>query len=96
MQAMATDVYSDGVKPEHTSFEDFERLYSGVGINNYGWYQGKFIEKGARVYDAKPEISGGSKRGAFTADKKEPVSQSAALERLEKIDPGITYWSEKS
>lgn len=93
MQAMATDVYADGVKPKYTSFADFERLYSGVGIANYGWYQGKFVEKGSQIYDAKKLTFLADVKKAFPLDEKEKVTPEVTLERLEKISPGITEWS---
>jgi hypothetical protein len=36
-----------------TSLEDFERLYVGVGPNSYSWYQGKFLQRVAQVYEKK-------------------------------------------
>lgn len=93
-QAMATDVYSDSVKPEHTSLADFERLYAGVGVSNYGWYQGKFLQKAVQIYDAQKLNFLTQVKRAFPADEKQDVSQSATLERLEKISSGITSWSQ--
>ena len=29
--------YVDSIEPKHTALEDFERLYFGVGLDNYGW-----------------------------------------------------------
>ena len=34
-----------GNTPQHRSLADFERLYSGVGADNYIWYQGRFSER---------------------------------------------------
>ena len=93
MQAMATDVYNNAIKPEHTSFADFERLYLGVGVANYGWYQGKFVEKGAQIYDTQKLSFLADVKKAFPAEEKEKVSEETTLERLEKISPGITQWS---
>ena len=37
---------------EHHTLADFERLYSGVGAVNYGWYQCHFHTAAARIYAA--------------------------------------------
>lgn len=36
----------------HRSLEDFERLYSDVGLENYVWYQFGLIVGAKRIYDA--------------------------------------------
>jgi len=41
---------STGYIPQYRSLDDFERLYAGVGPQNYGWYQEKFIELGKQLY----------------------------------------------
>lgn len=39
---------------EFTSLQDFERLYStmGMGPKNYGWYQCKFHDAAKHIYNA--------------------------------------------
>jgi hypothetical protein len=37
---------------EHHSLADFERLYTGVGPQNYGWYQCQLCVAAKAVYDA--------------------------------------------
>lgn len=39
-----------GYQPKYKTLSDFERLYSNVGAQNYGWYQGKFQELAKRLY----------------------------------------------
>jgi hypothetical protein len=93
-QAVATDVYIEGLKnPQHTSLEDFERLYSGVGADNYAWYQGKFLQKAAQIYDANKLTFLADVKRAFPLDEKGEITQEVALERLENISLGITAWS---
>ena len=93
-QAMAMNVYLEGLQhPQYTSLEDFERLYSGVGADNYAWYQGKFLQKAAQIYNAKKLKFFADVKRAFLLDEKGEVTQEVALERLEKISPGITAWT---
>lgn len=39
-----------GQQPKYRTLEDFERLYSNVGAQNYGWYQGQFQNLGYELY----------------------------------------------
>ncbi len=34
----------------HKTLDDFQRMYFGVGPQNYGWYQNKFAQLGAQLY----------------------------------------------
>src|SRR5262245_44529789 len=93
-QAMATGGYIEGLKnPEHTSLEDFERIFVGVGVDNFAWYQRKFLQKAAQIYDAKKLTFLADVKRAFPLDEKGAVTPEVALERLEKISPGITAWA---
>lgn len=37
-------------KPQYTSLKDFEMKYTGVGIQNYAWYQVVFLLQAEKVY----------------------------------------------
>ena len=91
---MAADLALEGPRPKHTSLVDFERLYSGVGPKNYGWYQGKFFQRVAQVYDAKGLSFIASVLKAFPASEGESLPVEVVLERLEKISPGFIEWSQ--
>ncbi len=39
-----------GYTPKYRTLEDFERLYTNVGAENYGWYQAKFQNLGYELY----------------------------------------------
>lgn len=39
-----------GYSPKYKSLSDFERLYSNVGDQNYGWYQAQFQNLGYMLY----------------------------------------------
>jgi hypothetical protein len=84
----------DGDKPRHTALEDFDRLYSGVGSANYGWYQSAFVGQVEQVYDVKKLSFLEDVRTAYPADTKEGQPPRAVLERLEKICPGFVAWGE--
>lgn len=88
-----SDAYADVIQPKYTSLADFERLYFGVGLDNYGWYQAKFLLKGAQLYKEDKLKFLAEVRKAFPASEKEPIPLEVALERLEKIDPGFIAWS---
>jgi hypothetical protein len=90
---MAADLALEGPRPKYTSLEDFERLYSGVGPKNYGWYQGKFFQRVAQVYDAKGLSFIAEVLKAFPAAEGESLPVDVVLQRLEKISPGFIEWS---
>lgn len=87
--------YVDGIEPRHTALEDFERLYFGVGLDNYGWYQAKFLLKGAQIHKAKKLKFLEEVRRVFPKSERESVSLEVALSRLEKISPGFVPWSKE-
>jgi hypothetical protein len=89
---MAADLALQGPRPKHTSLADFERLYS-VGPKNYGWYQGKFFQRVAQVYDAKGLSFIAEVLEAFPAAEGESLPVDIVLQRLEKISPGFIEWS---
>jgi hypothetical protein len=90
---MAADLALQGPRPKHTSLADFERLYSGIGPKNYGWYQGKFFQRVAQVYDAKGLSFIAEVLEAFPAAEGESLPVDIVLQRLEKISPGFIEWS---
>ena len=88
-----SDAYIDGIQPGRTSLADFERLYFGVGLDNYGWYQARFLLKGAQLHKENKLRFLSEVRKAFPQSEKEPIPLEVALERLEKISPGFIDWS---
>lgn len=85
--------YVDAVRPRHTSLEDFNRLYFGVGAQNYVWYQARFQEMVRRAYEAKGLHFLREVRAAFPEGEAAPPSMETALERLERIQPGFRAWA---
>ena len=72
--------------------EDFEKYYSGVGPDNYGWYQANFESKANDLFE---------ERGfSFIRDLKEnfpagegKLPNEVIINRLEKIAPGFKEWA---
>ncbi len=90
---MAADLALEGPRPKHTSLEDFERLYVGVGPKNYGWYQGKFFQRVAPVYAAKGLSFIPEALKAFPSSEGESLPIDVVLQRLEMLSPGFVEWS---
>jgi hypothetical protein len=90
---MTADMAAVTPKQKHTTLDDFERLYVEVGPANYGWYQGKFFERVAQVYEAKGLSFIEEVRKTFPGDEKETLTIDVVLERSEKIAPGFISWS---
>ena len=90
---MTADMALVTPKQKHTTLDDFERFYVEVGPANYGWYQGKFFERVAQVYDAKGLSFIEEVRKAFPGNEKETLTIEVVLERSEKIAPGFISWS---
>jgi hypothetical protein len=85
--------YRDAVKPAHTTLADFERLYFGVGPQNYIWYQGRFQQMVRRAHDAQGVGFLRAVRDAFPASETGTVSPEETLRRFEKILPGFREWA---
>lgn len=81
------------VRPQHTSLDDFNRLYFGVGPENYFWYQGTFAARVTEVFSAQGLEFLSAVREAFPAGKDEQLSGREVLERLDRIHPGFLAWA---
>lgn len=79
----------DAVRPKHTTLADFDRLYFGVGAQNYIWYQGRFQQMVRQVYDAQGLNFLRAVRDAFPAGEAGPPTPEEAMEWFEKIYPGV-------
>ena len=82
-----------GIKPKHTSLIDLNNMGTGVGAENYGWYQAQLLRMVARVYKKKGFSFIPDMRKAFPMSEKDSVSMEVELQRLEKIYPGFVEWS---
>jgi hypothetical protein len=81
-------------QPQHTSLQDFDRLYFGVGPQNYFWYQGAFAARVTEVFSGRGLDFLRSVRQAFPAGVEEQPSSHQVLERLDGIHPGFIAWAD--
>lgn len=86
-------VYVDAVQPAHTSLADFDRLYFGVGAQNYVWYQAQFQRRVASAYEAHGVGLIPIVRDALAVSAAEPLTPAAMLDRLERRLPGFRAWA---
>lgn len=86
--------YRDAVRPAHTSLADFERLYFGVGAQNYVWYQARFQEMVRAAYEAKGLGFLREVRAAFPRGEAARLDTAETLRRLEGIQPGFQAWAD--
>jgi len=79
--------------PSYRSLADFERLYSGVGADNYNWYQGRFSDRVLEVFPVARLEFIRKVRDAFPRQANEKLTLEQVLNRVEKIHPGFQAWA---
>ncbi|MEJ7623289.1 MAG: hypothetical protein WKF34_04805 [Pyrinomonadaceae bacterium] len=79
-------------KQKYSSLEDFEKLYSNVGPENYGWYQSKFIQRAAQVYDTEG-LSFIEELRKFPPPGGKTLPVDTVLANLEEVAPGFIAWA---
>jgi len=89
---MAFAVFPSSYQPGYTSLDEFDKYYTGVGFENYGWYQGIFAEKIAEVFAHRGLGFLADVRDAFP-EGSENLSGAEVLNRLENIYPGFLEWA---
>ena len=82
-----------GNTPEHRSLADFERLYSGVGADNYIWYQGRFSERVFAIFAIERLDFLRKVKDAFPGPPNQRLASDQLLEQLEKVRPGFKEWA---
>jgi len=85
--------YRDAVHPEHRTLEAFERLYFGVGAQNYVWYQARFQQQLQRVHDEQGVTFLRRLKQAFPRGATRAASREELLQRLDSIEPGFGAWA---
>ena len=86
--------YRDAVRPQHRSLEAFDRLYFGVGAQNYVWYQARFQQSVQAVHAEKGVAFLRQLKQAFPRGGSPVVSRDDLLKRLETLAPGFHAWAE--
>jgi hypothetical protein len=79
--------------PEHRSLADFERLYMGVGADNYIWYQSRFSERVFAIFAMERLDFLRAVRDAFPRRPNERLAPDQLLDQLEKVRPGFKAWA---
>ena len=81
----------------HVSLDDFESLYEHLmdqDPENYGWYQGRFIEQVQKVYAQQGIGFLKEVREAFPPGQARfTLGNAETLRRLDRINPGFSSWA---
>ena len=75
------------------AFEDLERLRTGVGVENYDWYQAMFIKRVSAIYPEHGLSFLEKAKASLESDRK--LTDEELLARLEEIAPGFIQWAEE-
>jgi hypothetical protein len=87
------------IRPQHTSPEDFEKLY--MGVDDPGWYHGMFEAHIREIYpnlglgflsDLRKEFPLSGDPQAY-AQPERPLPVGDIIKRLDKIAPGFEVWA---
>jgi hypothetical protein len=93
---IATRLFIENVSPKHRSLTDFEKLYSGVGPQNYCWYQAMFNLRVSEICSNQGILFLKEMKMEFPATPFRPkikhMKHKDLLERLERIAPGFKKW----
>lgn len=86
--------YVDAVRPTHRSLADFDRLYFGVGAQNYVWYQAQFQRRVRQVHEARGVDFLVDLRMRFGTPSPLTLAPEVVLQRLDAMLPGFTAWAD--
>ena len=95
VQDVISEVQRKNYEPTYTLLEDLNRIYTGVGGGNYGWYQCVFLDRIRSVYDAQGMSFLSKLRGVWSDSEWEPESAEDLLMALEEIAPGFNAWADR-
>ena len=84
----------EGYEPTHTSLDDLNRLYTGVGFENYVWYQNVFQDRVHVLYDLRGlDFVRGVKARLADPDWT-PETAEELIAVLDEIAPGFAEWAD--
>ena len=88
-----SEVILDEHVPLHTTLEELNEKYFGVGLADYGWYQSQFVRLAKDVYDREGLnfLSRVRQELSNSNDQRESVPE--LLEVLERTSPDFVSWS---
>jgi hypothetical protein len=84
----------EGYEPTHRSLDDLNRLYVGVGVGDYVWYQNVFQDRIRGVYDEHGLDFLRRTLDRMSDPAWEPELSGELLAVLEEIAPGFLAWAE--
>ena len=91
---VVTEAAREGYTPAHTSLDDFDQLYLGVGFENYGWYQNTFQDRVRVLYDLYGlDFIRGAKERLGRDPSWTPETAAELVGALEEVAPGFVAWS---
>ena len=78
------------IEPTFTTIEDFEKLYTKVGVGNYAWYQVVFLYRVREIYEQQgKQFLEALKNHNWTS------SSSHHLLEMEQLSPGFQEWADR-
>ncbi|MFN2374883.1 MAG: hypothetical protein ABR545_13830 [Cyclonatronaceae bacterium] len=83
----------EGYQSNHTSLDDFNRLYTGVGVGDYVWYQNVFHERVRDVYDVHGLAFVREVKNRLGNTHLKTITAEDLLAVLEEIAPGFMEWA---
>ena len=79
------------IQPHYTSLKDFEMKYSGVGVENYAWYQVAFLLQVEKLFNNQGKD--------FLSQLRDHTWSSAStteyLDEMEEIGSGFNQWAQR-
>lgn len=84
----------EGYEPTHSSLDDLNRLYAGVGVGDYVWYQNIFQDRIRTVYDEQGLGFLRRVLDRLSDPEWDPELSAELLAALEEIAPGFIAWAE--
>ena len=83
-----------GYEPVHTSLDDLNRLYTGVGFENYVWYQNIFQDRVHALYDLSGLDFVRAARERLADPDWTPETAAELVAALDEVAPGFAQWAE--
>jgi hypothetical protein len=82
------------------TLDELDRNYkviveSDMKTNNYGWYQGQFIERVRQIYSSRGMDFLRQVRASFPPGEAPQLGSGEALRRMERIDPSFGEWAKE-